>query len=91
MESPTTIFTDSEAALNHTKNNVNHSRTKHIDTRYHYIREVHAAGLIDLQHIPASEQAADVLTKPLGPTKHAEAVQMLQLTPFPFETAFSRP
>ena len=90
IDTPTPIYTDSEAALNHTKNNVNHSRTKHIDTRYHYIREVHAAGLINLQHIPAAEQAADVLTKPLGPTKHAEAVKMLQLTPFPFETAFSR-
>jgi hypothetical protein len=87
---PTPIFTDSEAALNHTKNNVNHSRTKHIDTRYHYIREIHTAGLIDLQHIPASEQAADILTKPLGPTKHAEAVKMLQLTPFPFENVYNK-
>jgi hypothetical protein len=87
---PTTILTDSEAALHHTKNNVKHSRTKHIDTRFHYIREVHAANQVDLQHIPATEQAADILTKPLGITKHAEAIKMLQLTTFPYETASSR-
>jgi hypothetical protein len=90
IDTPTPIYTDSEAALNHTKNNVNHQRTKHIDTRYHYIREVQAAGLINLQHIPATEQAADVLTKPLSPTKHSEAIEMLQLTQFPYEIASSR-
>ena len=85
IEPPTNIFTGSEAALNHTKNKVNHSRTKHIDARYNYIREVVASGLINLQHIPASEQkAADILTNPLGPTKHAEVVKMLKLTPFSF-------
>ena len=47
------------------KNNVKHSRTKHIDTKYHYIREVYTKNYIDILHIPAAEQAADVLTKPL--------------------------
>ena len=37
-----TILTDSEPAINHTKN-INHLHTKHIDTHYHYIHEVHAA------------------------------------------------
>jgi hypothetical protein len=49
IQGPTILLTHSEAALNHTKNNVNHSRTKHIDTRYHYIRELHAAKLVDLR------------------------------------------
>jgi hypothetical protein len=85
IEGPTKLLTDSEAARNHVKNNVQHSRTKHIDTRFHYIREVHAAGLVDLDHIPAAEQVADVLTKPLGITKHGEAIKQLRLTTFPFE------
>ena len=35
---PTVILTDSASALDHVKNNVKHARTKHIDTRFHYIR-----------------------------------------------------
>jgi hypothetical protein len=38
---PTLIHTDSESALDHVKNNVKHPRTKHIDTRHHYIRSVY--------------------------------------------------
>ena len=37
--------------------------------------------LIELEHIPATEQAADVLTKPLGITKHAESIKLMAQTP----------
>ena len=90
VDIPIKILTDSEAALKHVKNNVNHPRTKHIDTRYHYIRGVYAAGLVELEHVPAAQQAADILTKPLGITKHLDAIKLLQLTIFPFEAAFGQ-
>jgi len=48
-------------------------------------------GRSHLQHIPATEQAADVLTKPLSLTKHVEAMKMLKLTTFRYETTSSRP
>jgi len=81
---PTTIYTDSESALKHVKNNIKHAHTKHIDTRFHYVREVYTSGQIDLQQVPSSEQAADIFTKPLGPAKHAEGVKLLKLVLFPF-------
>jgi len=84
------ILTNSEAALKHVKNNVNHSRTKHIDTRYHYIHGLHAASLVELKYVPAPQQAADILTKPLGITKHLEAIKLLQLTIFPFKPHSAR-
>ena len=80
---PVLIKTDSESALDHVKNNVKHARTKHIDIRHHFIRNACSDGLVTLQHVPSASQIADVLTKPLGPTKHAEAVKMLNLVPFP--------
>jgi hypothetical protein len=46
IEGPTIHLTDSEAALNHTRNNINHARTKHIDMRYHYIQELHALNIM---------------------------------------------
>jgi hypothetical protein len=83
ISQPIVINTDSESALDHVKNNVKHSRTKHIDIHHHFIREAYSNNQISLSHVPAASQIADVLTKSLGPTKHAEAIKMLNLIPFP--------
>src|SRR5205814_3501995 len=68
------------------------AHSEHIDTRFHYIRSIYASSpqQVDLKHVTHSEQAADILTKPLGINKHADAIKLLQLTQFPFETASSR-
>ena len=54
INDPTIILIDSESALNHVKNNVKHARTKHIDTRFHYIRSIYASSpqQVDLKHVP---------------------------------------
>ena len=44
------------------------NRSKHIDTKYHYIREKIVEGMIKLVHQPTKQMPADALTKPLGPT-----------------------
>ena len=76
---PTLILTDSEAALKHLKTNVNHPRSKHIDMRHHYIRQVFNSGDVDIRPVPSASQTADILTKPLGVIKHQEAVKLLPL------------
>ena len=48
------------------KNSVFHKRTKHIDTKFHYIRELVSNGEIVLQHCRTEEQLADIITKPLA-------------------------
>jgi len=47
-------------------------RTKHIDIRYHFLREVIADGQVKLAWIQSKDQLADILTKPLqgGPFKY---------------------
>ncbi|KAL0284098.1 UNVERIFIED_CONTAM: Copia protein, partial [Sesamum radiatum] len=42
-----------------------HGRTKHIDTRYHFIRDSVAQGEVVLRHIPTNDMIADPFTKPL--------------------------
>jgi transposase InsO family protein len=79
QDAPTLILTDSDSALKHVKNNVNHPRSKHIDTRHHYIRFAYNSGDVDIRYIPSASQTADILTKPLGTLKHADAVKLLQL------------
>ena len=46
----TVIFCDNSSAIALSKNSVFHKRTKHIDTRFHYIRELLSNGEISLQH-----------------------------------------
>eukprot|EP00253_Pinus_taeda_P014666 PITA_14666 len=61
----TVIFCDNSSAIALSKNYVFHKRTKHIDTRFHYIRELVNNGEIVLQHCRTQEQVAEILTKPL--------------------------
>eukprot|EP00253_Pinus_taeda_P030035 PITA_30035 len=61
----TVIFCDNSSAIALSMNSVFHKRTKHIDTRFHYIREFVSNGEIILQHCRTQEQVADILTKPL--------------------------
>ncbi|XP_061886352.1 uncharacterized protein LOC133636375 [Entelurus aequoreus] len=61
----TVILEDNQGAIAIAKNPVNHSRTKHIDFRYHYIRECVQNGQIELQYCPTNDMKADIFTKPL--------------------------
>ena len=66
QEKGTTIFCDDSSEIALSKNYVFHKRTKHIDSKYHFIRELVNNGEIVLQHCRLEEQFADILTKPLG-------------------------
>lgn len=68
---------DSKSALELSKNPVYHERSKHIDTRYHFIRECISDGIVEVEHIGIDKQLADILTKPLGQVKFIEMRQKL--------------
>ncbi|GJT11245.1 retrovirus-related pol polyprotein from transposon TNT 1-94 [Tanacetum coccineum] len=59
------IFCDNTSAISISNNLVLHSRTKHIDIRYHFIRDHILKGDIELHLIPTEYQLADIFTKPL--------------------------
>ncbi|GJW55286.1 hypothetical protein Tco_0099371 [Tanacetum coccineum] len=59
------IFCDNTSAIAISNNPVLHSRTKHIDIRYHFIRDYILKGDIELHFIPTQYQLADIFTKPL--------------------------
>jgi hypothetical protein len=42
-----------------------HSKTKHIEVRYHFLRDNVEKGKITLIHVPTHDQLADIFTKPL--------------------------
>jgi hypothetical protein len=53
---------DSTSAISVAKKPVLHSRTKHIEVRYHFLRDNVEKGNIDLIHVPTEKQLADILT-----------------------------
>ncbi|KAJ9547366.1 hypothetical protein OSB04_019909 [Centaurea solstitialis] len=63
------VFCDNQGAVLLTKDRVFHDRTKHIDIRHRYIREVVARGDLKVVKISTDDNAADMLTKPLPVAK----------------------
>ncbi|WVZ70690.1 hypothetical protein U9M48_019333 [Paspalum notatum var. saurae] len=59
------LLVDSTSAISVAKNTVLHSRTKHIDVRFYYLRDHYEKGDIDLVHVVTQNQLADIFTKPL--------------------------
>ena len=59
------VFCDNTSAINISKNPVQHSRTKHIDIRHHFIRELVEQKIVSVEYVPTENQLADILTKPL--------------------------
>ena len=66
-----TIYCDNISAINIFKNLVQHSRTKHIEIRHHFIRELVEDGTLTLEFIHTDDQKANLFTKPLN-SKHFE-------------------
>ena len=60
----TIIRCDSSSAIKLSKNLVMHGRSKHIDVRFHFLRELTKVGTMELVHCGTQEQFADVMTKP---------------------------
>lgn len=59
------LYMDNQSAIRLTKNEEFHKRTKHIDTRYHYIREKYKQNKFCIESIGTEYQLADIFTKAL--------------------------
>lgn len=66
---PVIMYIDNKSAIDLAKNPVFHGRSKHIDIRYHFIRECVEIGEIIIRHVRSEEQRAYILTKAMGAVK----------------------
>ena len=60
------VFCDNTSAINLSKNPVQHSKSKHIEIRYHFIRDLVEDKVICLKFIHTDNQKADIFTEPLN-------------------------
>jgi hypothetical protein len=63
VPTPVRVFCDNKSANDLAYNPVHHDRTKHIDVRYHRIREYILDGTIFVLHVPTKDNPADLFTK----------------------------
>lgn len=66
----TTIWCDNMSCIAILKNPVMNSRTKHIDIKYNFIRELITQGTIVVKHCNIDEHLTNIFTKPLTRQKH---------------------
>ena len=72
----TTILEDNQSTICLAKKQQVHGRTKHIDIKYHFIRDLVEAGRIKLMYCASEEMVADMLTKGL-PSQQFEKLRSL--------------
>ncbi|CAJ2654342.1 unnamed protein product [Trifolium pratense] len=59
------INCDNSSSIKLSKNPIMHGRCKHIDVRYHFLRDLSRDGVIELKYCKSQDQLADIMTKPL--------------------------
>lgn len=75
---PTTIFGDNQAAIAPSKNPEYHSRSKHVDIQYHFLRQHVESETVAPKFVRSEEMAADGLTKALSRVKHEQFCKFMQ-------------
>jgi hypothetical protein len=81
IKPPTTLFSNNQAAISLTKDHQYHTRMKHIDVHYHFIRWVIEQGSLHLVYCLTNDMVVDMLTKalPSAKVKHFAAGLRLRM------------
>lgn len=73
----TVIMCDNSSAIQLSKHPVFHGKSKHIEVRFHYLRELVNDGVVKLCHCSTENQVADIFTKPLKLKQFLKLCKML--------------
>jgi len=73
------LFCDSKNTIHLSKNLTFHSRSNHIDVRYHWIRNVLDARLLELAKVRTNDNGADMMTKVLPRWKFEACCEIAEL------------
>ena len=74
-----TVHCDNQSAIHLSKNQVYHERTKHVDIKLHFIREIISEGGVHVEKIATEENPSDMITKVLPSSKFYYCLDLIQL------------
>lgn len=77
--SSVTLFNDNQSAQKLCNSQIHHNRSKHIDIRHHFVRQVVKDKIVNLKYLSTELMPADILTKSLCRDKHFNCVSDLGL------------
>jgi len=73
------VFCDNQSAIHLAKHQVFHERSKHIDVRMHFVRDIVSSGEVEIQKISTDHNPADVLTKSVPSNKLCHCMELVQV------------
>lgn len=79
---PITLYNDSQSAQKFVVNHALNRKSKHIDIRYHFLRDIVSSNIVNIKYMCTNDMPADVLTKALGMTKHYQCIEALGVASF---------
>ena len=79
FEGKTTVFSDSQSAIHLCKNPIFHDRTKHVDVKYHFIREKISQGVVEVKKVHTDDNPADFGTKVVTLSKFTRCLDLLRI------------
>ena len=82
LRKPLRLPVDNKSTINLAKNPIAHGRSKHIETRFHFLREQVNKGKLVLEFCPSEIQAATILTKGLSVERFHDMREMLNIVTF---------
>jgi hypothetical protein len=78
-ESPSVLRMDNQSAISVSENPEHHGRMKHLDLRFHWLRDTVDEGIIKPLFLPTHQMPADILTKPLDRFKVQKCRELMGL------------
>ncbi len=73
------MMEDNNSCIKIAQNDEFHQRTKHIDVKYHFIREALEKGIVEIKRVDSKENIADIFTKPLARVQFEKLRNLLRV------------
>ena len=73
------VYCNNSGVIDISKNPIQHSKTKYIEIRYHFIRDLVERKIVCFEYIPTERQNADIFTKPLDRSKFETLRQVIDV------------
>lgn len=69
VQEPVQIFEDNQSCIKMLEQNAGLKRSKHVDTKYHFVKDLAENDNVNVTYCPSADMLADIFTKPLNRVK----------------------